>query len=228
MISYRAGSVMAGSNTFRIIVKGRQTHGAMPWRGVDPIVIGAQIVLALQTIESRQVDVTKDPSVLTVGTFNSGNRSNIIPDSAEMQGTLRTFDEGMRDFIMRRVTETAEAIAKSGGAEAEVNWRSDGYIPVVNNVALTRRMVPTLERVAGTGKLVEAPRVTAAEDFSFFARQVPGFFFFVGVTAPDTPLLKAAPNHSPRFRVDEAGLLVGLRSMLHLAADFLGTPGAAH
>ena len=141
-----------------------------------------------------------------------------------MQGTLRTFDEGVRDFIMRRVTETAEAVAKSGGAEAEVEWRATGYIPVVNNIALTQRMAPTLKRVAD--KLIEAPRVTASEDFSFFARQVPGLFFFVGVTAPDTPPFKAAPNHSPRFRIDEAGLIVGLRAILHVTFDYLS--GAGH
>ena len=225
MVSYRAGAVMAGSNTFRITVKGRQTHGAEPWRGVDPIVIGAQIVLALQTIQSRQVDVTSEPSVLTIGVFNAGNRQNIIPDKAEMQGTLRTFDEGMRDFIMRRVTETAEAVAKSGGAEAEVEWRASGYIPVVNNIRLTQRMAPTLKRVAGAGKLIEAPRITGSEDFSFFARQVPGLFFFVGVTAPDTPPFKAAPNHSPRFRIDEAGLIVGLRAILHVTFDYLSRAG---
>ena len=224
VVSFRAGAVMAGSNTFRITVKGRQTHGAEPWRGVDPIVIGAQIVLALQTIQSRQVDVTSEPSVLTIGVFNAGNRQNIIPDKAEMQGTLRTFDEGVRDFIMRRVTETAEAVAKSGGAEAEVEWRATGYIPVVNNIALTQRMAPTLKRVAD--KLIKAPRVTGSEDFSFFARQVPGLFFFVGVTAPDTPPFKTAPNHSPRFRIDEAGLIVGLRAILHVTFDYLS--GAGH
>lgn len=110
---------------------------------------------------------------------------------------------------------------KSGGAEAEVEWRMDGYIPVVNNIPLTQRMVPTLKRATGTGRLLEAPRVTGSEDFSFFARQVPGLYFFVGVTAPDTPPLRAAPNHSPRFRIDEAGLMIGLRSMLHLAFDYL-------
>src|SRR5262245_794280 len=132
-------------------------------------------------------------------------------------GTLRTFDEGVREFIMRRVTETAEAVAKSGGAEPEVGGRADGYVPVVKNIPLTQRIAPTLERVAG--KLIEAPRVTGSEDFSFFARQVPGLFFFVGVIAPGTLPLKAAPNHSPRFQFDEAGLMAGLRSTLHLAFD---------
>jgi len=220
-IGYRSGSTMAGSDTFRIIVKGRQTHGARPWLGIDPIVIASQIVLGLQTIESRQVDVTSDPSVLTVGIFNAGNRSNIIPDKAELEGTLRTFDLDMRDFIMRRVKETAEAIAKSGGGEATVEWISDGYIPLINNAALTRRMAPTLQRVAGADKVVEVARRTTAEDFSFFAQEIPGFFYFVGITPPHLVGLAAAPNHSPRFQVDERGLLTGLNATVHVAFDYL-------
>src|SRR6266550_4370375 len=147
-IFYRAGGYMAGSNNFRITVKGRGTTGARPWAGVDPIVLAAQIVLGLQTIESRQVDVTSDPSVLTVGMFNAGNRSNIIADKAEMVGTLRTFNPDMRDFIMRRVNETAELIAKSGGGDASVEWREGGTMPLINNAELTNRMLPTLRRVA--------------------------------------------------------------------------------
>ena len=216
MLAYRAGAAMDGSDTFRIIVKGRQTHGARPWQGIDPIVIGAQIVLALQTIQSRQVDVTKEPSVLTIGAFNGGNRPNIIPDKVEMLGTLRTFDQETRDFIIRRVKETTEAIAQSGGAEATVEWKADGYIPLVNNVALTQRMVPTLKRVAG---VVEGPRITASEDFSFYAKHVPGLFFHVGITPSGVAPLKAASNHSPRFQIDEAGLLTGLRSILHVTFD---------
>jgi amidohydrolase len=222
-IAYRTGATMAGSNTFRIVVKGRQTHGARPWAGVDPIVIASQIVLGLQTIQSRQVDVTSEPSVLTVGIFNAGNRSNIIPDKAELEGTLRTFDIGMRDFIMRRVTETAEAIAKSGGGEAAVEWISDGYIPLINNPPLTQRMLPTLQRVAGVDKVLEVPRRTAAEDFSFFAQEIPGFFYFVGIT-PSHLGLTAAPNHSPRFQVDESGLLTALNATVHVAFDYMANP----
>src|SRR5262249_35304822 len=154
-IFYRAGATMAGSDTFRITIKGRQTHGARPWQGVDPIVIASQVVLGLQTIQSRQVGVTSDPSVLTGGIFNAGNRSTIIPDKAELEGTLRTFNLDMRAFIMQRVKETAEAIAKSGGGEAEVQWISDGYIPLINDVGLTNRMVPTLRRVVGADKVIE-------------------------------------------------------------------------
>jgi len=220
-VAYRAGTAQSGSDTFHISVKGRGTHGARPWAGVDPIVIASQIVLGLQTIESRQVDVTNEPSVLTVGIFNAGNRSNIIPDTAELEGTLRTFDPQMRDFIMRRVKETAQAIALSGGGEAEVEWTSDGYIPLVNNVPLTRRMVPTLQRVAGSDKVLEVKAVTAAEDFSYFAQEVPGFFFWVGISAPTMLASLAAPNHSPRFRIDEAGLPTALRAMVNVAFDYL-------
>lgn len=227
IIAYRAGATLAGSDTFRIIVRGRQTHGARPWAGVDPIVISAQIILALQTIESRQVDVTSNPSVLTVAIFNAGSRSNIIPDKAEMEGTLRTYSLEMRDFIMRRVKETAEAVARSGGGEAEVEWISDGYIPTVNNAALTKRMAPTLQRVAGADKVLEVTPRTAADDFAFFAQQVPGFFFFIGITPPQPNVLAiaAAPNHSPRFFVDESGLETALRATVHVTFDYLS--GAA-
>jgi amidohydrolase len=221
-IGYRTGAMLAGENSFRITVMGRQTHGAEPWRGVDPIVIGAQIVLGLQTIESRQVNVTTDASVLTVGIFNSGNRSNIVPDKAELEGTLRTFSTETRDFIMRRVKETAEGIARSAGGDAEVLWVTDGYIPLVNNAALAQQMAPTLKRVVGADKVIEVQRRTVAEDFSFFAQEVPGLFFLVGIIPPEVPAMAAAPNHSPRFRIDETGLLTGLRAMVHVTFDYSG------
>lgn len=219
-LSYRAGAVMAGSDNFRITVKGKQTHAAQPWDGVDPIVIGAQIVMALQTITSRQINVTKDPAVLSIGAFNAGNRQNIIPDSAEMLGTLRTYDLEMRDFIMRRVNDTAKAVALSGGGDAVVEW-SSGYLPLINNIALTNRMAPTLKRVAGPGNLLEVPRLTAAEDFSYFAHVIPGFYFYVGVTPSNEHPFKVAPNHSSHFKIDEAGLITGLRALVHMTFDFL-------
>jgi len=220
-IGYRAGQRSAGSDTFRITVKGRQTHGARPWDGVDPIVIASQIVLGLQTIQSRQVNVTTDPSVLTVAIFNAGNRFNIIPDKAELEGTLRTYSLEMRDFIKRRVNETADAIAKSGGGEAAVEWMDDYVIPLVNNVALTHRMVPTLQRVVGADKVIEVPRATTYDDFSFFSQQVPGLYFNVGITPANVAATAVAPNHSPRFRLDESGLLTGLRAILHVTFDYL-------
>ena len=223
MIFYRAGAVMAGADQFRITVKGRQTHGARPWQGVDPIVIASQIVLGLQTIQSRQVDVTHEPSVLTVGIFNAGNRSNIIPDKAELEGTLRTFDLDMRAFIMQRMKETAEGIAKSGGGEASIEWIGESYIPLVNNVALTNRMVPTLRRVVGADKVVEIKPRTPAEDFSFYAREIPALFYFVGITPPGVPASLVAINHSPRFQLDESGLLPALRATVHIAFDYMGS-----
>jgi amidohydrolase len=220
-IGYRAGQRSAGSDTFRITVKGRQTHGARPWDGVDPIVIASQIVLGLQTIQSRQVNVTTEPSVLTVAIFNAGNRFNIIPDKAELEGTLRTYSLETRDFIKKRVNESAEAIAKSGGGEATVEWQDDYVIPLVNNVELTRRMLASLQRVAGADKVIEIARATTYDDFSFFSQQVPGLYFNVGIAPPDVAPLQVAPNHSPRFRLDEAGLLTGLRALLHVSFDYM-------
>jgi amidohydrolase len=223
-LGYRAGPRNAGADVFRITVKGRQTHGASPWRGVDPVVLGSQIVLGLQTIVSRQVDVTTSPAVLTVGIFNGGNRSNIIPDSVELEGTLRSQDMEMRNFIVKRVTEMAQGIAKGGGGEAIVDWSdADHVIPLVNHVGLTGKLVPALQRVAGQDNVSEVPRGMAYDDFSFFAKEAPGFFFNVGV-APNRPRHQVFPNHSPLFEVDEAGLIVGLRAILHATVDRLMDP----
>ena len=219
-LGWRAGPRNAGADVFRINVKGRQTHGASPWRGVDPIVLGSQIVLGLQTIVSRQVDVTTSPAVLTVGIFNGGNRSNIIPDHVELEGTLRSQDMEMRNFIARRVTETAEGIARGGGGEAVVQWSDEDHvIPLVNHAGLTARLVPARQRVAGADNVVEVPRGMAYDDFSFFAKEVPGFFFNVGVAPANVTRDKVAPNHSPHFMVDEAGLIVGLRAIMHATLD---------
>ena len=223
VIGYRSGPAMASADRFRISVTGRQTHGAMPWLGVDPIVTAAQVVLGLQTIVSRQVDITQEPAVVTVGAIKGGNRENIIPDSVEMIGTIRTFDEGMRDDIHARVKETAESIAKAGRAGCEVCIRKD-YPVTVNDAQLTEAMLPTLERVAGAQRVTMTPKITGSEDFSFFQHVVPGLFFFVGVTPAGQDPRSAAPNHSPLFRIDEAGLVLGVRALAHVACDFLEAP----
>lgn len=220
VIGYKAGPITASSDNFQVSVKGRQTHGSMPWAGVDPIVIGSEIVMGFQTIASRQVNVTKEPSVLTVGTFNAGSRSNIIPDGAEMTGTLRTYDDEMRSFIMKRMGETAQHIAQSGGGQAHVHFDEDGYAATVNDAALTARMTPSLQRVPGA-KAVVVPKATAGEDFSFFAQKVPGLFVFIGATPPGQDANKAEPNHSPRFNPDEASLLVGVRTLAYLTVDYM-------
>jgi amidohydrolase len=218
-LGYCAGPAHASADEFRISIKGKQTHGARPWQGVDPVVIGSQIVSALQTIQSRQVDIA-DPSVLTVATFHAGNRNNIIPDDAVLTGTLRTYSEDRRRYFMRRVQEIAQAVAKGMDGSADVLWWPNGYPPLVNDPALMERMLPTLARVSGAGRLKLSPRSMAAEDFSYFAQTAPGLFFWVGVTGADQDPRTAAPNHSPRFKADDAGLLPGLRGLLHLVADY--------
>jgi amidohydrolase len=219
-IGYKPGPITASSDTFKVGVKGRQTHGSMPWGGVDPIVIGSQIVLGFQTIASRQVNVTKEPSVLTVGTFNAGTRYNIIPDAVEMSGTLRTYDDDMRQFIMKRMGETASHIAQSGGGTAEVRFEPDGYPPTINDAALTEKMAPSLQRVPGA-KATIVQKGTGGEDFSFFAQKAPGLFVMIGSTPPGQDASKAEPNHSPRFFVDEASLLVGVRTLSQLTVDYM-------
>ena len=219
-IRYRPGGIMAGADGFRIVVHGRQTHGALPWAGIDPIVVASQIVLGLQTITSRQVNLTTAPAVVTIGAINGGVRLNIIPDSVVMLGTIRTFDAAMRSDIQQRVRRTAESIAQSAGATAQVTIDTTGPV-TYNDPALTEQIVPTLRQVAGANHVGLATPSTTAEDFSRYQQRIPGVFFFLGITPPGTDTLKAAPNHSPRFYVDEAALPVGVRAMAHLAVDYL-------
>ena len=220
MITYRAGPLMASADWLYITVKGKQTHGAWPWVGVDPVVTAAQIIGGLQNIVARQIDVSKEPAVVTVATIHGGTRKNIIPDQVEMTGTIRTFDEGMRDDIHARIKHIAESIAEANNAQAEV--RIDKAVPVtVNDPALTEKMLPTLKRIGGEDGSRVNQRVMVAEDFSYFQQQVPGMFYFIGITPKDQDMSKAAPNHSQRFFIDESGLLQGTRSLAALAVDFL-------
>jgi amidohydrolase len=224
-LSYRPGPTMAASNAYRVTIVGRQTHGANPWGGVDPIVVGAQVVLGLQTIVSRQVNITENPAVVTVGQFNAGVRNNIISDTAVLIGTIRTFSDVQRNDIFRRIEATAQHIAASAGAKATVQIDS-GYIVTRNDEALTQRMVPTLQRVAGgADKLKIEPLMTGAEDFSYFQARVPGLFIFLGVTPPSQDWATRPRNHSPFFAADESALPVGVQAMASLALDWLGQPG---
>lgn len=220
-ISYRSGALMAASDWLSIKVKGRQTHGAVPWGGVDPIVVSAQIVTALQTVISRQTDITKAPAIVTIGEIKGGNRGNIIPDSVMMVGTIRTFDEAVRTDIKQRVARTAKMIAEASGATAEVDFGAGNNPVTYNDPALTARMVPTLERVTGKDKLTVEPLVTGAEDFSLFQQKIPGLFFFLGVTPSDRDPTTVPRNHSPLFFADEAALPIGVRAMTHLTLDYL-------
>jgi amidohydrolase len=219
-IHYRSGALMASSDVLHIVVHGRQTHGAQPWAGIDPVVVSAQIVLGLQTITSRQVNITQSPAIVTVGTINGGVRFNIIPDSVVMAGTIRTFDPAVRRDIHDRIRRTAESIAQSAGATAVVTIDT-GTAVTYNDPALTERMLPTLRRVAGPDHTKLAPALTVAEDFSRYQERIPGVFFLLGITPPGADPAKVAANHSPRFFVDEAALPVGVRALAHAAVDYL-------
>jgi amidohydrolase len=223
-IAYRAGGAMASADDMQIVVHGKQTHGAAPWEGVDPIVVSSQIILGLQTIASRQMDATKAPVIVTIGKIEGGVRNNIIPDSVSMKGTVRALDDGMRKDLQQRIKRTVESIAASAGATAEVSFGTETSYPVTyNDPKLTEAMLPTLARVAGQGHLVEAKPILGAEDFSFFAQQVPGLYVYVGARTPGTPPADWPSNHSPKFHLDEMGLKLGVRTLANLAADYAGT-----
>jgi amidohydrolase len=219
-ISYKPEGMMAASDWFSIKVQGRQAHGAAPWMGVDPITISAQIITALQTIVSRQSDLTKEAVVITVGRINAGVRENIIPEQATMAGTIRTLDKNMQKDVQQRIKQTAEKIAESAGATAEVTFT--GMTPITyNDPALTEKLVPALERAAGKENVVKIHAVTGAEDFAFYQDEIPGFFFFVGACPPDVDPAKAPSHHTPDFIIDERGIKTGLNAMLNVTLDYM-------
>lgn len=221
VIGYRSGPFMAGSDAFRIKVLGRQSHGSRPWSGVDPIVAASQIVVGLQTIVSRQIDITELPAVVTVGKFDGGVRHNIIPDTVEMRGTIRTFDPRVRADIIERIRRTAENIAEASGAKATLEFPEATNPVVLNDPKLTERVLPSLKRVVGDARVVSVPLQTGAEDFAYYAQQVPGFFFFVGVTPAGQDPVTAASNHSPLFYIDEPAIGVAMRALTAVAVDYL-------
>jgi len=219
-IEYKPGGFMAASDWFTIKVHGRQAHGAAPWKGIDPIVISAQIIQGLQTIISRQTELTKEPAVVTVGRINAGIRENIIPQDAEMAGTIRTFDRDMQKLIHEKIKLTAEKIAESGGATAEVTFESK--VPVTyNDKGLTEKMLPSLLRAAGVSNVIQISPDTGSEDFAYYLQKVPGLFFFVGVCPPDVDPAKAPSHHTPDFMMDERGMMTGLKAMLNLTLDYM-------
>ncbi len=219
-VVYRSGPLMASGDFFTITLTGRQTHGAIPWGGVDPIVLGAQIVTAFQTIISRTVNITEAPAVVTVGRFSGGVRSNIIPETVELEGTVRAFDETVRRDIHRRIEAIATKYAEAAGATAKVEFGL-GYPVTLNDPALTEQMLPTLRRTAGAENVMVGPLTGTAEDFAYFQQQVPGLFFFLGVAPRDQDHTRAPQNHSPLFFADESALPVGVRLMTNLAVDYL-------
>lgn len=217
-VGYRVGALMAGADAFKITVTGRQAHGSQPWASIDPIVASAQIVTGLQTIVSRQLNITRQPAVVTIGAINGGNRENIIPDTVEMLGSLRTFDNEMRDDAKKRISTTATTIAAASGATAEVQYTAVAYPPTVNPVDLSAQAVPVLQSVTG-GKAVVLPLISGSEDFSEFQLKVPGFFFFLGAPPKGR---KPESNHSPRFDFDEDAMQLGAKALAALALDRLG------
>jgi amidohydrolase len=222
-LTYRPEGMMAAVDQLNIKVIGRQTHGAAPWNGVDPIVVSAQIINALQTIVSRQLEITNSAAVVTIGKINGGVRNNIIPEQVEMAGTIRTFDNKMQDQVHEKIRSIAENTAKGMGARAEVEIIR-GYPVTYNDPKLTSWALPYLEKAAGKEHVKLIPAVTGAEDFSFFAQKVPGFFFFVGGMPLSADPTKTAAHHTPDFYIDESGMLTGLKAMLNLTVEYLNKP----
>jgi amidohydrolase len=220
MIGYRSGGILAGADQLNIVVQGKQTHGAVPWAGVDPIVVASQIVLGLQLIPSRQLNV-QTPTIISIGSIHGGVRGNIIPDQVTMDGTIRILDPSMREDVHQRIRLTANNIAESGGARARVDIKT--YAPVTyNDPELTARMLPTLRRVAGEG-LVEVQPKTPSEDFSFFQEKIPGLYILLGVNAKGVGPGEAAANHSPLFYANEEALPIGVRALTALVVDYLNS-----
>ena len=221
-ITYRPGPMLASADAFLITIKGRQTHGAAPWGGIDPIVIGSQIVMALQTIVSRNVNITEAPAIVTVGRFTGGNRFNIVPEIVELEGTIRAYNETVRKNIHDRIRAIATHYAEAAGATASVEiGRGTTYPVTINDPSLTERMLPTLRRVVGAENVRLGPPVGVSEDFAYFQQKVPGQFVFLGVTPRDQDVTTAAQNHSPLFFADESALPVGVKVMTNLALDYL-------
>jgi amidohydrolase len=223
-ISYRVGATAASSDDLEITVTGRQGHGGMPWNTIDPVTTSALVISGLQTVVSRRTNLTASPAVLTIGTIHGGTRANIVPEQVVMTGTIRTYEEKIRAQVGADVRVTAEKIAESAGAKAEVRI-TPMYATTVNDPTLAAAMAPALQRAAD-GSVTESPLAGASEDFSFFAQAVPGLYVFLGVTPRDQDPAAAAPNHNPGFFVDERSLVVGVRTMGTLAVGFLASAPA--
>ena len=217
-LKYKSGAFMASSDWFTIKVNGKGSHGSQPWGGVDPIAASAQIIEGLQHIVSRQMDLTKAPLVITVGTINSGVRSNIIPETAEMTGTIRTLDSKMQEEVHERIKHTVKSIAASSGATADVNIDTKTLV-TYNDPALVKKTLPSLLKAAGEANVSESTWVTGAEDFSFYAAKAPSFFFNLGALPKGTDAKNAGPHHTPDFYLDESGFIVGVKAFTQLVFD---------
>ena len=217
-ITYRPEGIMAGADVLNIKIKGKQAHGATPWASVDPIVVSAQVITGLQTIVSRQTELTEDAAVITIGSIHGGVRSNIIPEEVDLLGTIRTFDPEMRKKIHDKIVLTATKIAESAGATAEVKI-TPLYAITYNDPPLLTKMLPTLQGVAGKDNVSLTKATTLSEDFSFFQEKIPGLYFFLGA-APKSSTNPPA-HHTPDFFIDESGMKLGVMAYCHLALDYM-------
>lgn len=221
-IAYRPAGIMAGVNDMKITVKGTPAHGAYPWVGIDPIVVSAQIITSLQTIVSRNVTLTNNPAVVTIGAINGGNRSNIIPEQVEMLGTIRTFTNEDEAFVLKRIREITELTARAGGTTATIELPYSTHFPVTyNDEKLTSLMLPTLEKTAGKENVILIPPTTGAEDFSFFAQKVPGLYFFVGATTKGRDPKTVGDHHTPQFLMDDSAFKTGVNALCNLVFDYM-------
>lgn len=218
-LNYRSGPFMAAAESLYITIEGEQTHGSSPWRGVDPIYVSGQIMVALQGIPSRFLDITKGPAVITIGSIHGGIRGNIIPDKVEMMGTIRTFDAGEREVLLTRLNKTIQGIADAAGAVVTVS--TVGYTPVTgNNAALLKQMMPTLQWAAGADNVLEHPLITGAEDYSRFQEKIPGLYLMLGINDPGVAAGASPANHSPFFNANEEALMTGVRTLVGFAYDY--------
>ncbi len=220
VIRYKSGGTMAAAQSFTINVQGKQSHGSQPWAGVDPILISAKIIDGLQTIISRETNLTEEAAVITVGKIKSGVRFNIIPESAEMIGTIRTLDYDMKDKLNKRMVEMVETIAQAYGGTATCEIK-DATDITYNNPELVEQMLPTMKRVAGEKNIQTQKAITGAEDFSYFQREAPGFFFFLGGMTPGNS--ESYPHHTPDFKIDDSGLLLGVKTLTEMSLDYLNS-----
>jgi amidohydrolase len=219
-LTYKPGGILAAADNYSIRVLGRQAHGSTPWMSIDPIVVSAQIINGLQTIISRQTELTKEAAVITVGRINAGIRENIIPEEAFFAGTIRTLDTDMQDKIHEKIKLTATKIAESAGAKAEVIIRR-GTPVTYNDPALTQKMIASLQKAAGANNTYEINAITGAEDFAFYQKEIPGFFFFLGAMPPDTDPAKVPSHHTPDFMIDETAFVTGVKAMLNVTVDYM-------
>jgi amidohydrolase len=221
-ITYRPGGMFAGVGDMKITVKGTSSHGAEPWFSADPVVVSAQIINNLQTIVSRNVNITRNAAVVTIGAIHGGNRSNIIPEQVEMLGTVRTLSNSDEKLVFERIRQIVTKTAAANGTEATLELPYSSHYPVTfNNIALTSKIVPSLQKSAGAENVILVPAETGAEDFSFFANEVPGFYFYVGALPKGKDPKTSAPHHTPEFYLDESGFITGVKAMVNLVVDYM-------